>query len=475
MKKRRVFHLGLWRPAVDEGADWELTHHLQERIDELVAGGMTREDAEAEARRAFGDLSSVRRQLREIDHSRERRLRLALFFETVVQDIRYGLRAIRMNPTFSLGVILTLGLGLGANVGMFTLIDALLLRPLPYHEPQKLVELNVFQGTQEYGMPYVPWQQARAFRERQSFLDASFMHGRRTVLYTGGAEPLAVATQVVTAEFEETLGVRPLLGRGLRPEDGAVGASPVALLDHAFWSSAFGADPGALQKHIVLEGVPHAIVGVMPKGFKFPEYATTVAWLPLPDNGTVQGKPAVRSIHVLGRMSGDLASVNPRVLALSRTLFKELDPASDKFLRLVPFSEGRARGVGLRESVILMAGAVGFILLVACVNVINLLLVRATARTREIAVRLALGASRVRLLRQLATETLALSLLGGVLALLIALLALRAIAGMMPDSITFFAPYAITMERRALLFAFGLTVGCGLLLGLGPAIAATRG
>ncbi|MGH7469124.1 MAG: ADOP family duplicated permease, partial [Longimicrobiales bacterium] len=472
MKKRRNFHLGLWRPAVDEAVDWEIAHHLQERIDELVAGGMTREEAETEARRTFGDLSRVQRQLRQIDGSLERRARLANFVETVVQDIRYGLRAVRLNPVFSLGVILTLGLGLGANVAMFTVIDALMLRPLPYHEPHELVELKVFSGGQEYGIPYMSWPQATAFRERQRFLDVSFMHGRRSMLYTGGAEPLTVTVQVVTPEFEETLGVQPLLGRGLQPDDGAAGATPVAVLDHAFWSSALGANPGVLQKSIVLDGILHTIVGVMPRGFKFPVYSTTVAWVPLPASGVMLGDPVTRPVGVLGRVRGDLTAADAHGGALSRALFTETDPANGQFVRLVRFGDDRARAV--RESIILLAGAVGFILLVACVNVINLLLVRATTRTRELAVRLALGASRMRLLRQLATESLALSLLGGVLALVIALLALRAVSGMMPDSIIFLSPYAIEIERRALVFAFALAVACGLLLGLGPAIAATR-
>jgi predicted permease len=475
MKKLlRVFHLGLWGPSVRDGVDWEIRHHLDERIEELLAAGMTREQAEVEAMRALGDVSRLRRELNHIDAGTERRFRFFAWAESFMQDVRYGLRAVRLNSGFAAAVVLTLGLGLGATVALFAVVDALLLRPLPYRAPDELANVMVVNPKSERGRPYVDGKQAFRIRESNTFFTAMFVHTRMNMLYTGGAEALDIPTNGVTADFEETLGVQPILGRGLTPEDARPGAPPVVLIDYGFWRSALGGGSDVLRRSVVLDGVPHAIVGVMPQGFKFPEYATTDAWWLIRDDITALGKPIQRAFQVTGRVRGDIAGASQRAAALGRALFTAEDPQSDQAYRLERFDAFRAGGVDMRESIWLMIGAVTLILLVAVVNVVNLLLIRMTSRTREMAVRLALGAGRMRLTRQLATEFFTLSLLAGLFAILVALVTLRAMSGIMPGTITFFAPYAIGIEQRALWFAFASTVLCGLLVSLGPAIAGSR-
>jgi predicted permease len=464
MKKlRRVFHLGLWGPSVREGVDWEIEHHLEERIEELMAQGLERDEARAQALRALGDMGKLRHELHDIDEDTARRVRMGLWLETIGQDVRYGLRAVRHNPGFALAVVLTLGLGLGASVAMFAVLDALILRPLPYRAPDELANLLVVSPKSPFGQRYVPWKQAQTLRESNTFFASTLLHTRRTVLQTGGVEATDLSTEAVSAQFEETLGVHPILGRGFLPQDGVPGAAPVVLIDYGFWRSALGSESNVLERSIVLDGVPHSIIGVMPRGFKFPEYSITSAWLPLHDDGTVIGKPWSR-VEVVGRVSGaPIEQASERAAVLGRTIFTAEDPKSDRTFRLERFDTNRARGVNLRQAMWLLSGAVTLILLVAVVNVVNLLLMRATARTRELAVRLALGAARMRLMRQLATESMTLALVAGMLAVVIALLTLRAIAGIMPGSITFFAPFAIAIEQRALWFAFLSTVACGLL------------
>ena len=317
-----------------------------------------------------------------------------------------------------------------------------------------------------------------AWREEGGPFERIFAHARRTVLYTGGAEPVTLAVQIVEPEFEETLGVRPFLGRGLDASDAAPGAEPVVVLDHGFWRTAFGGDPGVLGRTVEVDGIRHRIVGVMPRGFKFPTYGATAAWIPFREEAgdLVAFGARLRATEVAGRIAGtlDVEAAQARADGVAAGLAEARPRPGGWALRLRPFDGHRIRSDSERRAIAFLAGAVGCILVVAVLNGVHLLLVRGWARTREIAVRVSLGASRPRLVAQLLAEAALLAAANAIAAVALAWLALRAVGGLIPSELTFFAPYAIEVERRALLFALALAAAAGLVVGLVPALRVTR-
>lgn len=451
--------------------DWEIRHHLQERADTLMAEGFSRDEAMREAKRRFGSTGRVREELRRIDRGRARSLRLLDLAGTVAQDIRYGLRGTRQNPGFTTALVLTLALGIGANVALFTVVDALLLRPLPYAAPEELAVAALSRPGEPRGRPYFSWDMIQLLRERATFLGGVMPHTRATVLFTGGPEPETLPGTPVGPEFHRVLGVRAEIGRGFLAEDAAPGAPATVLLGHGFWRRAFGGDPDVVGNTVTLDGVGHTVIGVMPEGFKFPEYSTTDFWIPIRDDGTALGRQG--AMELLVRVPDARYDVaRERALALGEALLEER--AAELDLTLIPVQEWRARGRGLRQALVLLGGAVVLILLIAGVNMVNLLLVRGAVRTRELAVRLALGASRARVVRQLGTEALILALLSGVVAVLLALAAVAGMRQIMPPSISFYAAYDFELGARALLFTFVIAVASGLAFGLLPALGVTR-
>jgi putative ABC transport system permease protein len=471
---RRLFYLRLWRPAIDEGIDWEVRHHLEERVDELKDSGLSDDEARREALRSFGDEVRLRSELRRIDRGRRLSERAAEFLTTVRQDIRYGVRGLVRNRGFAAAVVLTLALGIGANGALFSVADALLLRPLPFAAPEELAQVFQASPQAERGMPYIAPPLAREWLARQTAVTSAFLHWRASATYTGGAEPATLPGLVVGEGFEATLGVQPSIGRGFAAEDMVRGAPPVVLISHDFWSRALGGSPHVLGTDIELNGVQHTVIGVMPRGFKFPLYSTTDFWLPLYDDDRYFTR-AVPYVEIAARVAGGgFAAAEAPASALAVALIREQRPDSEAFWRLEPLGEMRASSPELRQAMKLLTGAVALILLIAGVNMVNLLLLRGAARTREIAVRLALGASRRRLVRQLGTEAMLLALLSGVIATLLAFGALRVLQHIMPSSIVFYAPHAIELEGRTLFFTFCLAVISGFVFGLLPALRATR-
>jgi putative ABC transport system permease protein len=472
MSGRRLFHLRLWGPRVREGVDWELAHHLEERVDELVASGLTPAAARGEALRAFGDVATVRRQLLELDTRAARRRGLVRYFDDLVQDIRFGLRSIRLRPGLAAGIVLTLALGIGANAALFAVLDALLLRPLPYAAPTELADVCVATPQHECAGRLLPEPVARGWQA--SHPGAALLHARMTARYTGGIEARSVAVQAVTSDFHEVLGVAPVLGRSLLPEDEESASPHVALVDYGFWRGVLGGEASAIGGTIVLNGISHTVVGVMPARFRFPTYSTTEAWIPLRRDETLLGFPLRGGfIEAVARVDGArFDAANARIAAAGSALFRESNPESESSLRLRPMAEFRRIEEHTR-AMMLLGGAALMILLVAGVNMVNLLLARCAARAEEIAVRMAVGAARGRIVRQVATEALLLALLGGAAAVGVAVGVVHVLRDMIPSSITFFAPYDIAVEQRTLLFTFAVAAASGLVFGLLPALNAS--
>lgn len=377
------------------------------------------------------------------------------------QDLRYALRMLRSKPLFASVAVLTLAVGMGATTSMFGIVDALVLRPLPYANPERLVDL--WEADPDGDRRFVAWEVAEAWRDDTDLAEQVLLHARVSVLYTGGAEAVKLAAARVGPAFEETLGVHPFLGRGFVEADAAAGAAPVVLLSHAFWRSAFGGTPDVVGRPIELDRTQYTVIGVMPERFKYPIYSHTEVWLPLPANGVIGGEPW-RSIFALARLRDDnIVRAQARADALAAGLADAHPREGGWAVRLLSLEGNRIRGAGLGQAVALLSGAVALILLVAAFNVVNLLLVHGAGRTREIAVRLAVGASRGRVLRQLLAESLVLAVLAGGAALLVAFGTLHVIRGLLPSSLTFFSPHPVEMTGRTVLFTAALMLACGLL------------
>lgn len=468
---RRLFHLGLWGPDPDEGVDWEIEHHIHERADELEVEGLSRAEALREARRHFGDIEAVRREMSATDRGEARRRRVAVRVETVWQDVRYGARGLVRDVGFSVSLVATMGLAIGAMVGVFSVVDALLLRPLPYAESEELVLVEARRSGSEFGIRFLPLDAVREWTERDRVFEGMLPHQRWSALFTGGAEPQDVVAHRVGPSFEEVLGVYPIVGRGLLQDDAVPGAAKVALVSHEFWRTTFGEDPGIVGRTVLLDGVGHTVVGVMPRGFKFPVYSHTEFWLPLQLTSAAPG----RRVELIARLGGgalERATAASNVLAAG--LFEGQRGLESAEVELTPMESRRGGNDELRRAVWVLFGAVGLILIIGGVNGSNLLLVRSAGRAQELAVRLALGASRGRVIRQLMTESLTVALLSGVIAVLIAFIVVRGIQGLVPDSLTFWLPHALAIEERAVTFAFAVAVAAGLFLGLVPAVTSTR-
>lgn len=469
----RLFHLRDSRPSAADAVDWELEHHIQERIDQLLEQGLARQAAEDQARSAFGDVARIRREVLHIDGRTERKRRMTRLLDELVQDIRFGLRSIRRDIGLAVGVVLTLALGIGANAAMFSVVDALLVRPLPFASPDELVAPHVVTPPNEWGQRSIPYETARAWQEMET--QPAMLHVRTTALFTGGREPQTVALQAVSPEFHAVLGVHPVLGRGLLPEDAAPGAPPVLVLDHAFWQRELGGAPDILERTVTMDGLEYDVVGVMPPAFRFPTYATTAGWGTVRTDGSVFGRPATAnsSVEAVTRVQPlEVDAANARLQVTGQNLLAESGPAG-AYLRLERLDSRRGQIAENNQAMLLLSGAVLLILLVAGVNMANLLLARGSARSGELAIRMAVGANRGRIIRQIGTEALLLALLGGVAAVVVALLVVRALTGIMPGSITFYAPYAIAVEHRTLLFTFAVATLTGLVFGLLPALGAT--
>ncbi|MCZ6915492.1 MAG: ADOP family duplicated permease [Gemmatimonadetes bacterium] len=396
--------------------------------------------------------------------------------QSVLQDIRYGLRNAIKNPVFTLVVVLTLGLGIGANTAIFTVVDAIMLRPLAYPDPDRLV--TVWADYTRRGGPLREWPNYPALHDLAQETDVFEAVGmwsgwNPTLTEIGNAEILSGA-QFSAGMFSRVLRVPPALGRAVLAEDDEPGAPGVVLLSHGFWSRAFGEDPEVLGTGISLNGNPYTVIGVMPAGFLPPFVPNADVWRPirqsLTNNFCGRGNACLRSF---ARMQPGVRIETARARADALGARMELE--FPQFNTGVGYALFPAHGDLVRQSraaLWVLLGAVGFVLLIACVNVANLLLARTTARQAELAVRAALGAERTRLTRQLFTESAVLAVLGGALGIAVAVVGTDSLVALAPPGTPRIGEVAV--DARILAFAGGITVIATLLFGLLPALRASH-
>jgi putative ABC transport system permease protein len=451
---RRVLAL-FRRRALERDLDDEIGFHLAMRAEGYAADG--KDDGDVRARRRLGNPLALKEELRE-----------AWTFaplETLAQDLRFALRVLLRNPGFTAVAVLSLALGIGANAAMFSFVSGVLLRPLPYPDAERLVRVT---GSWPKGALVAGQQQSRTLEV------AGFGEGEEFNL-TGQGEAVRVAGSTVSANLFAVLGARAALGRGFEPGEDRPGRDGLALLSHALWQSRFGGDPGVLGRTILVEGVPREVVGVMPASFRFPASSAQL-WVPLRlDPGQTDDywgfgwMPVVARLRpgaTLAQAQGELGPLVGRIAGL----FPWPAPTWNAGAELLPLHADLVRDV--RRPLLLLQAAVGIVLLIACANVASLLLARAASRRKEIALRASLGASRARIVRQLLTESVALSLVGGLVGVALAGLAVRGLKTVLPADASGFAQVAV--DGGVLAFVTGLSVLSGLWFGLAPAASASR-
>jgi len=469
----KLFRLPTARHRLRRDIDRELRFHIEGRVEELVAQGYTREQAEREVSERFGDVGTVRNELEEIDTMTHRKREFGEWRSALARDFGYALRGLFIRPGFAIIVILTLGLGLGATTAIYALLDAVVLRPLPYSDSDRLVYIDhpvpgINQDTH--------WRMSQAgyffFRKNSKTLAniALFNRSEATLVTPDGAERTRAA--LVSDNFLDVVGSRPYLGRAFTAADNRPNAPPVTILGYDFWRQRFNSDPQIVGKTVNIGSETSQIIGVAPPTLQLPDYQVQI-WAPLeldPD------APAVNShyLDAVARLGPGVTIAAAQAEAASLTSrLPEVFPRaySPGFMEKTRFSVMVA---SLRDTVIggmsrtlwILLAAVAIVLLIAFANVANLFLVRSESRRRELAIRTALGADRLHLAGHYLSESILLSLLGGVLAVGLAYAAVRFLIVLNPSSVPRLAE--LSFGWRPLLVTFVVSLGSGVLLGLLP-------
>jgi predicted permease len=465
-----------WRPLlqrdrVERELDAELRFHLEMEIEQQVRRGASEGDARRSVLRAFGGVEQIKEQCRDSWSGR--------MLEILAQDVRYALRGLRRSPGFALLVVLTLGLGIGANTAVFSVLNGVLLRPLPFAGGDRLVRVR--QAAPGAGLGAVDFSVPElADLRRESRTVAAFAEYHHMWFNLIAPRPERVRVAVVSAPFFEMLGVKPLHGRTFVAADEGHDAAAVLVLSHAYWRRSFAADPAVVGRVVEMNDRPHTIVGVLPKVPGYPDendaYVTASA-CPFRSSPATVGSRARRGYAALARLAdGVTPSDAGRELSAIHRRMVEAHPESyprdwDLQLSVVPLDEELTRN--FRPTLVLLLWTVGLVLVIACANVANLTLSRHLRRERELAVRSALGAAKGRLARQLMTESLVLAVAGGLVGVLVAVFSMDAL-------VAFARPYTpraddITIDVTVLAFAFGISILSGVAFGAVPVLSRRLG
>jgi putative ABC transport system permease protein len=397
-------------------------------------------------------------------------------FETCWQDARYGVRMLRKNPGFTAVAVLTLALGIGANTAIFSIVNAVLLRSLPYPDPNQLVLMFNVPLQQPDALSSISYRDFALCREQNGAFSEIAGNAFHDLTLTGADEPSIVNAAAVTPEIFPLLNAKPLAGRTLLPEDGKQGAAPVVVLNENLWRSRFGSNLTLIGQSITLDKRSFTVVGILPASFRYPDGAPRQdVWISVAQDplfGPLISEPGARLVVGIGRLKPgvSLTQAQAEMDTLGARLAKEF-PAQDSgfTIRIEPYRQVVVGNV--KSALLILLGAVGLLLLIACANIANLLLSRGTSRAREIAVRMALGAVRARIIRQLLTESALLGLLGGFAGVLLAASSVWSLRPFLPSEVIQISP--IQVGGPVLAFALLLSLAAVLAFGLAPALLAT--
>ena len=453
------------RGAVETELEHELSFHFDRQVEKYVQSGLPHDEARRRARLEFGAMDGVKEDCREA--------RGVHFIETLRQDVHYGLRVLAKNPGFTVVAILTLALAIGATTSIFSVLYAVLLRPLPYQDAGRLMVLNETTpkvGTVSVSYPnFLDWRVAsRTFSQMVAVRHVG-------INLAGISQPERINGYAVSPAFLSMLGVRPFLGRDFYAAEENAGTPPVLLLSFDLWQSHLGADPNAVGKTITLDGRTFTIVGVLPSNFHALDKTDLIVPIGVwtTNNSEAKERGERGDLDVIGRLAPgvSLEQARAEMEGIAARLEEEYPATNDQFgVSLAPI---RDQFVGdTRAAILVLFGAVMFVLLIACANVANLFLVRGAARTKEIALRIAFGASRSRIVRQMLTESFVLACFGGALGVALAIGSIRGIARLIPMEML--AGAAVNVNGTVLLFAAGVVVLAAFIFGLAPALNSTN-
>lgn len=458
---------------MEREVDSELAFHLEMRVRELVEHGMAPDDARAAALQRFGDVNRITEACRDIGRRRNNDMRRTEWLTELRHDLRYALRGLRANPGFTAVAILTLAMGIGASTTIFSVANAVLLRPFPYYEPDRIVRLYETNPTSETfsisAPDYLDWlERVRGLSQLAAFTGEN-------VSLLGDGDPEQLGAMAATPSLFPLLGVRQLMGRVFREEEGKPGASArVVLLSYDFWQTRFGGDPRVLGRTLNLSGTSYEVIGVMPPEFVFP--GNPALWQPLAPDMVARSESARgnRQLGVIGRLAPNVtrARALDEMRSIARDLARQYPETNREWGANVTSLEDWLIGDELRTRVEVLLVAVGLLLLMGCVNVANLLLARATARQREMSVRAALGAGRGRIVRQLLTESLVLALIGAALGVALTVVAVPVLRDVGQTAIPRLDELSI--DWRVISFGIAASVVTGILFGIAPALQASR-